>query len=139
MRNLIVCFFLLSLSAYSQTESLIAKNWVIDLKAMEPAIETRLQTNPNFSNLSEAEKKLAVQTALSQISKSKIEYRVDGTYYSETSDKIKNGKWRYDKEKNKLYVDADNKEMIYTVLSVNEDKLQLQTDTGISLFLMIAK
>ncbi len=138
MRILAVCFLLATFLTQAQTENLISKTWIIDVKAMEPVIAARLNSNPNFTNLSESEKKIAIQTALDQISKSKVEYRADGTYFSETSSKKKNGKWRFDKDKNILYVSTEDKELVYTLISVSEEKLNLKTDANLTLFFTVS-
>lgn len=137
MRIFVLLSLLVSLYAHSQTENLITKKWIIDTTAMKPVIESRLNSNPNFNNLSESEKKSAVQTALNQIAKSNVEYKIDGVYYSETSSKKKTGKWKFDKESNLLHVNVEGKDLIYKIISVNKNELKLENNEGVKLYFKI--
>lgn len=134
MRVFVLLFLFVGFLAYSQTGSLISNKWVIDVEAMEPVIEARLNSNPSFGNLSESEKKIAIQTTLNQIAKSNVEYKADGTYLSETSSKKKTGKWRLDKETNTLYVNVEEKEMIYKIVSISKNELKLENNDGVKLY-----
>lgn len=134
MRVFVFLFFFISCSANSQIENLISNKWIIDVVAMEPVIEARLNSDPNYSNLPDSEKQIAIQTALNQIAKSNVEYKADGTYYSETSSKKKNGKWRWDKESNKLFVNVEGKELTYKIISVSKNELKLENSDGIKLY-----
>lgn len=139
MRIFVLLSLFVSIYAHSQTENLICKKWIIDVAAMKPVIEARINSDPNFSNLSDSEKQIAIQTALNQIAKSNVEYKADGSYYSETSGKKKSGKWRWDKESNKLYVSVEGKELIYNIISVNHNELKLENNEGVKLYFKLMK
>lgn len=98
--------------------------------AMEKVIEARLNSSMVFRFLSDDNKKIAIQKALKEISKSNVEYKIDGTYYSETSNKKSIGKWKLNKEANLLYVNVEKKELVYKIITISKNELKLENDKG---------
>jgi Lipocalin-like domain len=124
-------------SQNSFDKKLIIKKWKIDLEAMKPVVEKMLSENEQMSTLDELNKKVAVTTALNQISAMAIEYKSDGVLLNTTSKGDTTGTWKWDGDSNTILTKTNDKpEKKFTVITLSEKKLHLKTAENKDLHLM---
>jgi hypothetical protein len=136
MKNffLIGYFLLVGLTSQAQSKEWLSKSWQIDVEAMRAVLQTRLTEEPNYANLAEGERLLALQTALQKIEGIKVVYQTDGSYTSETSKGLKKGTWKADFESQKVTVVLEDKTQIFDILQLTAHQLVLRTDKGMLLY-----
>lgn len=131
---LIGCFLLVGLTAQAQSKEWLTKSWQIDVEAMRAVLQTRLTEDPNYANLAEGDRILALKTALQKIEGIKVAYQADGSYTSETSKGLKKGTWKADFESQKVTVVLEDKTQIFDILQLTAHQLVLRTDKGMLLY-----
>lgn len=138
MKKILLIFLqFISLTALTQNtdvEKNIVKKWKFDLEAMNPIYKKIIEESPQYKNLDDNNKLVAVSTALEQISNDTLEFTKEGTYINIDPKVITRGIWKINESGEELILQkADKPEKRFKIIELNETKLHIKTREGIEL------
>ena len=131
-----IAFFITNAMAQKEEikQNLIQK-WKFNLELMKPTVEKILSENPEMANVDELDKAMAMDSALSEMAQSSIEYIGDGTLIKTTSDGNSAGTWKYDDQLEVLITKTKKEpEKRFKIIELDKTKLHLKTQDNKDVF-----
>ena len=131
-----IAFFITNAMAQKEEikQNLIQK-WKFNLELMKPTVEKILSENPEMANVDELDKAMAMDSALSEMAQSSIEYIRDGTLIKTTSDGSSAGTWKYDDQLEVLIAKTKKEpEKRFKIIELDKTKLHLKTQDNRDVF-----
>lgn len=124
-----IAFFITNAMAQKeQIKQNLIQKWKFNLELMKPTVEKILSENPEMANVDELDKAMAMDSALSEMVQSSIEYIADGTLIKTTSDGSSAGTWKYDDQLEVLITKTKKEpEKRFKIIELDKTKLHLKT------------
>lgn len=137
-----ICMASVCKAQSNDSESLLQKEWKIDLIAMNAVFAKMIEANPSTASLDDLNKQVAIETAMERVADMKVFYKSDNNLLvTRSKQDSSTGKWEIsDDQKEITHITDDNGlTKKYTIVELTDSNLQLLTDTNINLIFIANK